>query len=93
MSQATFDETGEIVSPWCTPFRLTGDSGKDGVDGRGIEFIYRLLPDLDTFEKLKVYLLTNPLVSSQTNDIVPPVNDTFNIGSKWTDQPKGISDT
>jgi hypothetical protein len=34
------------------PFRITGDDGKNGADGRVTEFIYRQLPDYDTYISL-----------------------------------------
>ena len=53
MSQATFGETGDLINDWCLPFRLTGEAGKNGADGRVTEFIYRLVPDFETYKKLE----------------------------------------
>lgn len=96
LSQATFNEVGDIVNSWCEPFRLTGEDGQDGVDGSLTEFIYRLLPDYETYKKLSNYLNIsgNELYSDpKENDKVPAVNDDFNIGTVWTDRPKGITET
>lgn len=56
---------------------MTGDDGKSGSDGRTIEFIYRLLPDYDTFLKLYKYLNTNKLESVDEPDYIPEINDTI----------------
>lgn len=94
MSQVTFGEEGEPLGNWCTPFRLTGEAGKSGADGRVTEFIYRLLPDYKTYEDLSNHLLTNKLYSpTYEDDKIPAVNDYFNIGTSWTDQPEGITET
>ena len=94
MSQATFGESGDLINPWCEPFRLTGEAGKSGADGRVTEFIYRLLPDLETYNELSKHLTLNKLYSPEyEDDKVPSVNDDLNIGTTWTDQPKGITET
>jgi hypothetical protein len=54
---------------------MTGENGEDGVDGRTIEFVYRLLPDMDAYNDLRVYLTNNPLQNSVGTDIVPPTKD------------------
>lgn len=40
MSWAVFQTTGTIQGEWSTPVRITGENGKDGQDGKSIEFIY-----------------------------------------------------
>lgn len=42
MSWAVFQTTGTIQGEWSTPVRMTGENGKDGQDGKSIEFIYRV---------------------------------------------------
>lgn len=42
MSWAVFQTTGTIQGEWSTPVRITGENGKDGQDGKSIEFIYRV---------------------------------------------------
>lgn len=42
MSWAVFQTTGTIQGGWSTPVRITGENGKDGQDGKSIEFIYRV---------------------------------------------------
>lgn len=63
------------------PIRLTGKDGKNGVDGNNIEYIYRLIPDYDTYLKLREQLSSKKLFSSSEDDKVPPVNDSLNIGT------------
>ena len=93
MSQATFGETGVLINDWCTPFRLTGEAGKNGADGRVTEFIYRLIPDYEMYKDLVNYLDRNKLYSPENDDdFVPEVNDNLEIGTRWTDQPSGITE-
>lgn len=40
MSWAVFQTAGTIQGEWSTPVRITGENGKDGQDGKSIEFIY-----------------------------------------------------
>ncbi|QOR57026.1 VOG4599 [uncultured phage cr109_1] len=42
MSWAVFLTTGTIQGEWSTPVRITGENGKDGLDGKSIEFIYKV---------------------------------------------------
>lgn len=42
MSWAVFYTTGTIQREWSTPVRITGENGKDGQDGKSIEFIYKV---------------------------------------------------
>lgn len=92
MSQATFGETGDLMGDWCVPFRLTGEAGKNGADGRVTEFIYRLVPDFETYKKLKPW--TNKLYSpGYEDDKIPLPNDDLNLSTKWTDQPSGITES
>lgn len=42
MSWAVFQTTGTIQGEWSTPVRITGEDGKDGQDGKSIEFIYKV---------------------------------------------------
>lgn len=42
MSWAVFYTTGTIQGEWSTPVRITGENGKDGQDGKSIEFIYKV---------------------------------------------------
>ena len=88
MSQATFREDGSLIANWNEPFRLTGDDGRDGTDSRGIEFIYRRLPSINSYYKLVDFLEFNKL----DNTDLPEVNDYLNIDSKWTPSPEGIDE-
>lgn len=92
-SNTTFGENGNPISEWSVPFRITGEDGKNGADGRVIEFIYRQVPDYETFVQLRNYLdkPENKLPSVNESDVVPDVNDNLNIGTPWTDRPEGIS--
>lgn len=42
MSWAVFQTTRTIQGEWSTPVRITGENGKDGQDGKSIEFIYKV---------------------------------------------------
>lgn len=42
MSWAVFQTTETIQREWSTPVRITGENGKDGQDGKSIEFIYKV---------------------------------------------------
>lgn len=42
MSWAVFQTTRTIQGKWSTPVRITGENGKDGQDGKSIEFIYKV---------------------------------------------------
>lgn len=42
MSWAVFQTAGTIQGKWSTPVRITGENGKDGQDGKSIEFIYKV---------------------------------------------------
>lgn len=88
MSQATFREDGSLIANWNEPFRLTGDDGRDGADSRGIEFIYRRLPNINSYYKLVDFLEFKKL----DNTDLPEVNDYLNIDSKWTPSPEGIDE-
>ena len=68
---------------------MTGEKGEDGVDGDNIEFIYRLLPNKDTYIALRNYLADHPLTSGATLE-VPAVNDNLGIDSVWTNNPSGV---
>lgn len=92
MSSATFGEDGNIIGDWCVPFRLTGEKGASGADGRTIEFIYRLLPDVETYTNLSEHLSKYPLTSLDVSDYIPTKNDDI-TDTKWVDSPEGISET
>lgn len=62
-SYATFLETGAIIKDWSEPVRITGNDGKNGVDGNSLEFIYRLtVNDYETPQRP---------ISENTDDYVP----------------------
>lgn len=42
MSWAVFQTARTIQGEWSTPVRITGENGKDGQDGKSIEFIYKV---------------------------------------------------
>lgn len=91
ISEASFTPDGNVNGEWSTPFRITGDDGQDGTDGTTIEFIYRLLPDMETYEALRLWLEENPLFSSTEDDRVPSKTDNL-TETTWTDSPMGISE-
>lgn len=89
LSNAFFANDGTTIEGWTTPVRLTGENGQDGVDGTNIEFIYRLLPNRDTYTALREFLAENPLTSGGDLE-VPEVNDELGLDSEWTNNPEGI---
>lgn len=72
------------------PFRITGDDGKNGADGRVTEFIYRQLPDYDTYISLWDHLGIKELPSVNEPNYIPNRNDDI-VDTDWTDSPKGIT--
>lgn len=42
MSWGVFTPQGTIRDAWSTPIRLTGEDGRNGTDGKSVEFIYKL---------------------------------------------------
>lgn len=91
-SNVTFMDNGNPIGKWSTPIRLTGADGKNGVDGNNIEFIYRLLPDYDSYLSLKNHLSVNELPSPNENKFVPDNNDSLNVGTEWENHPTGIDE-
>lgn len=91
-SNATFMDNGNPVGKWSTPIRLNGVDGKNGVDGDNIEFIYRLLPDYDSYVVLRNHLSTEELSSPNEKGFVPDNNDSLNVGTEWENHPTGIDE-
>lgn len=91
-SNVTFMDNGNPIGKWSTPIRLNGADGKNGVDGNNIEFIYRLLPDYDSYLLLKNHLSANELPSPNENKFVPDNNDSLNVGTEWENHPTGIDE-
>lgn len=105
MASATFEsKQGSRVSPWDGPFCLTGEDGKEGADGKGIEFIYHLgpmgvdgtkptAPSID-YTKSKKGSSTDTRTkawwaTSASTDYCPGDNN----NGYWTDNPQGIDDS
>jgi hypothetical protein len=84
MSNVTFQSNGSPIGKWSSPFRITGEDGKNGTDGRTIEFIYRLLPNYDSYIVLRNFLSKseNKLPSADVPDYIPEINDGLNVGTK-----------
>ena len=82
-STADFNDEGDPVSDWTIPIRMSGTDGAD------IEFIYRLLPNYDTYLDLLEYLDEHPLVSNW-GDVPVTGPDDFSKYD-WTDDASGIS--
>ena len=81
LSMGTFEySTGENISGWSDPICINsakdGKPGRNGIDGRSIEFIYTLCKDSDEFSGLET-----PYSNPDVNDYVP---------TGWSDQPQGI---
>lgn len=75
-SYATFLETGAIIKDWSEPVRITGNDGKNGVDGTNIEFIFKL---------------TETSLESPYLDVTDSPNTNEYIPEGWEDSPTGIS--
>lgn len=54
-SNAVFNDFGEKISDWTSPFRMTGEDGIPGKDGETIQFIYRLISNTENFNELVRY--------------------------------------
>lgn len=89
MASASFQSIdGERVGNWDGPFCLTGEDGRDGVDGAGIEFAY-ILCTKSEYNSLKN---TTPIAEhgdGRADDL--PSGSTAS-GNTWTDRPSGISE-
>lgn len=89
MASASFQSIdGERVGNWDGPFCLTGEDGRDGVDGAGIEFAY-ILCTKSEYNSLKN---TTPVAEhgdGRADDL--PSGSTAS-GNIWTDHPSGISE-
>lgn len=93
VSTVTFGPTGDPMGEWSIPIRITGEDGKDGADGRVIEFIYRQVPNYEKYTELRYFLNVkeNKLPSVNESDYIPVVNDDLGINTVWTDRPIGVS--
>jgi len=64
---------------------MTGEDGKNGTDGRNIEFIYRQVQNIEVYNILKRYIDSNGLPNDKKrDDYLPEPNpsDPLNIGTK-----------
>ena len=89
MASASFQSIdGERVGNWDGPFCLTGENGRDGEDGSGIEFAYILC----TKAEYNTIKNTTPVAEhgdGRADDL--PSSSTAS-GNVWTDHPSGISE-
>ena len=89
MASASFQSIdGERVGNWDGPFCLTGENGRDGEDGSGIEFAYILC----TKAEYNAIKNTTPVAEhgdGRADDL--PSSSTAS-GNTWTDHPSGISE-
>lgn len=105
VAYGTFESLhGSLVGSWDGPFCLTGENGKEGADGRGIEFIYHLgpmgvggakptAPRID-YTKSKKESSTDTRTKEwwATNASADYCPGDYNNGY-WTDNPQGIDDS
>lgn len=75
LSTGLFGSNGALTGQWSDPIRITGDDGRDGVDGVNVEFIYKLTET--DYEKPTV-----PAESPNTTGYVP---------DGWTASPSGVT--
>ena len=75
LSTGLFGSNGALTGQWSDPIRITGDDGRDGVDGVNVEFIYKLTAT--DYEKP-----TAPTESPNTTGYVP---------DGWTASPSGVT--
>ena len=73
----------EILGQWCNPYRITGDNGQPGEDGKWVEFIYKHFAGPQSWSENN----DNPAywAENQTPDYTGPQ------GYQWTDNPTGVS--
>ena len=72
---------------WSKPFRITGETGKPGVDGSNMQFVYALSNIMPNFPGEETYV-------GKCNfcDSVERTSDGFVYnGTKWFDNPQGIA--
>jgi hypothetical protein len=86
MSQALCQDNN--YGEWSEPVRITGETGKDGEDGKSFEFIYINYTPGDTGAypsiSYDIYIDDNGIEQN-------PDNDDF-IPRGWTDNPTGVSE-
>lgn len=75
LSTGLFGSNGALTGQWSDPIRITGDDGRDGVDGVNVEFIYKLTAT--DYEEP-----TAPTESPNTTGYVP---------DGWTASPSGVT--
>jgi len=87
MTSAAFrSDTRSIVGNWSTPICLTGENG-EGVDGSGIEFIFRLVNETE-YNTIK-NIIPEAKYKDNRDDDFP---ETDNLAEhQWSDSPISIS--
>ena len=75
LSTGLFGSDGQLIGQWSDPIRITGEDGRDGVDGVNIEFIYKLT-------KNDYEAPTKPTESPNITDYIP---------AGWNDHPSGVT--
>lgn len=75
LSTGLFGSNGSLVGEWSDPIKISGEDGRDGVDGVNIEFIYKLT-------KTDYEPPTKPTESPNVTDHVP---------AGWNDHPSGVT--
>ena len=80
--------------PWGTPFRLTGDNGKNGEDGKYMEFIYKRFKSEQTFGSGNENPHNWPTSNNNQNSPNNPQREDYTgpTDYKWTDNPQGVDD-
>lgn len=85
-----------IYLEWSDPFRITGDNGQPGEDGKYTEYVYKRFQTEQTSWSTTAGDYTNPANwPTDDNSLNSPDNPqkedyTGPSGSKWSDNPQGI---
>lgn len=80
--------------PWSTPFRLTGDNGNNGEDGKYMEFVYKRFRTKQTFDSGNENPHNWPTSDNNQNSPNNPQREDYTgpTDYKWEDSPQEIDD-
>lgn len=97
----SFDRNNNpIYGKWSVPFRITGDNGKDGEDGKYLEYIYKCFTSKQTWQQTDFNPATwsisdtlSNIQSGQKNHLNPQREDYIGPSEQgWTDNPQGVDE-
>ena len=97
----SFNENNiSVYGKWSIPFRITGDNGKDGEDGKYLEFIYKHFASEQTWGQgnsnpanWSIQDTSIDIQSGQENRSNPQREDYIGPSEQgWSDNPQGVDD-